>query len=83
MNTHQKLIKAVGVMQWLVNALDEFSEDSALKTIVKQDLKQQLKRTNVKLEEQLNTLLKGAGIEVHEQAQKIYEIIDDVLFIEE
>jgi hypothetical protein len=80
---NQELIKSVGVMMWLVNALDEITTDPNLKYIVKHDLKQQLKRTNKKLEEQLNILFKGADIEVHEQAQGIYNIIDDILLVEE
>jgi hypothetical protein len=80
---NQELIKSVGVMMWLVNALDEITTDPNLKYIVKHDLKQQLKRTNKKLEEQLNILFKGADIEVHEQAQGIYNLIDEILLIEE
>lgn len=80
---NQELIKSVGVMMWLINALDEITTDPNLKYIVKHDLKQQLKRTNKKLEEQLNVLFKGADIEVHEQAQGIYNLIDEILLIEE
>jgi len=80
---NQELIKSVGVMMWLINALDEITTDPNLRYIVKHDLKQQLKRTNKKLEEQLNILFKGADIEVHEQAQGIYNLIDEILFIEE
>ena len=80
---NQELIKSVGVMMWLINALDEITTDPNLKYIVKHDLKQQLKRTNKKLEEQLNVLFKGADIEVHEQAQDIYNLIDGILLIEE
>ena len=80
---NQELIKSVGVMMWLVNALDEITTDPNLRYIVKHDLKQQLKRTNKKLEEQLNLLFKGADIEVHEQAQGIYNLIDEILLIEE
>jgi len=80
---NQELIKSVGVMMWLVNALDEITTDPNLRYIVKHDLKQQLKRTNKKLEEQLNILFKGADIEVHEQAQGIYNLIDEILLVEE
>ena len=81
--SEQQLVKAVGVMLWLNNALDDISTDPNLKYIVKQDLKMLLNRLNVKLEEQLNVLLKGADIEAHEQAQSIYNLIDDLLFIDE
>ena len=80
---NQELIKSVGVMMWLINALDEITTDPNLKYIVKHDLKQQLKRTNKKLEEQLNVLFKGADIEVHEQAQGIYNLIDEILLIKQ
>jgi hypothetical protein len=83
LNKNQELIKSVGVMMWLINALDEITTDPNLRYIVKHDLKQQLKRTNKKLEEQLNILFKGADIEVHEQAQGIYNLIDEILLIEE
>ena len=81
--SEQQLVKAIGVMLWLNNALDDITTDANLKYIVKHDLKMLLNRTNVKLEQQLNVLLKGADIEVHEQAQGIYNLIDDMLLIEE
>ena len=80
--SEQQLVKAIGVMLWLNNALDDITTDANLKYIVKHDLKMLLNRTNVKLEQQLNLLLKGADIEVHEQAQGIYNLIDDMLLIE-
>ena len=81
--SEQQLVKAIGVMLWLNNALDDITTDANLKYIVKHDLKMLLNRTNVKLEQQLNLLLKGADIEAHEQAQGIYNLIDDMLLIEE
>lgn len=81
--SEQQLVKAIGVMLWLNNALDDITTDANLKYIVKHDLKMLLNRTNVKLEQQLNVLLKGADMEVHEQAQGIYNLIDDMLLIEE
>lgn len=81
--SEQQLVKAIGVMLWLNNALDDITTDPNLKYIVKHDLKMLLNRTNVKLEQQLNVLLKGADMEVHEQAQGIYNLIDDMLLIEE
>lgn len=70
-------------MLWLNNAIDDITTDPNLKYIVKHDLKMLLKRANVKFEQQLNVLLRGADMEVHEQAQGIYNLIDDMLLIEE
>ena len=81
--SEQQLVKAIGVMQYLVNNLDDILQDPVLKYIIRHDVKSKGKNFHEALIKQLNAIYRDADIEVHEQAQGIYNLIDNMLLIEE